>query len=53
MLTLEMRSALFKRDQLADKMKDMEKDMQVLIDENEDLEERLLRKKNVTFENSC
>ena len=33
-----MKNALFKRDQLADKMKDMEKDMQGLIDENEELE---------------
>ena len=50
-----MKNALFKRDQLADKMKDMEKDMQGLIDENEELEMKLLGnvgKKGTTFENS-
>ena len=50
-----MKNALFKRDQLADKMKDMEKDMQGLIDENEELEMKLLGnfgKKGTSFENS-
>ena len=50
-----MKNALFKRDQLADKMKDMEKDMQGLIDENEELEMKLqgnFGKKGTSFENS-